>query len=114
DDVLGAFGEAELTGKPVGDDLREGKPTPLLAIATDRADARQAQVLHEVGRRDLGDDEVRALQSVLVETGALAAVEADIVRLRDEAVEAIGQAPIDPVAQVELVALARYVAARER
>jgi geranylgeranyl diphosphate synthase type I len=114
DDVLGAFGEAEVTGKPVGDDLREGKPTPLLAIATERADAAQAGVLQEVGRRDLAEDEVGALQAVLVATGALAEVEADIVRLRDEAVEAIGQAPIDPAAQDELVVLARYVAARER
>ena len=33
DDVIGAFGDAAVTGKPVGDDLREGKPTPLLARA---------------------------------------------------------------------------------
>ena len=34
DYVLGAFGDTATTGKPVGDDLREGKPTPLMAIAT--------------------------------------------------------------------------------
>lgn len=112
DDVLGAFGEAEVTGKPVGDDLREGKPTPMLAIAVQRADATQAEVLREVGRRDLDADEVLALQAVLVDTGALAAVEADIVRLRDEAVVAIERAPVAAEAQGELVALAHYVAAR--
>jgi hypothetical protein len=29
DDVMGAFGDEAVTGKPVGGDLREGKPTPL-------------------------------------------------------------------------------------
>ena len=42
DDMLGAFGDERVTGKPVGDDLREGKPTPLLALATQRADATSA------------------------------------------------------------------------
>jgi geranylgeranyl diphosphate synthase type I len=114
DDVLGAFGEARVTGKPVGDDLREGKPTPLLAIATQRATAAQHEVLDQVGRRDLDGDEVAALQQVLVQTEALATVEADIVRLRDEAIAAVRRAPIDGTATDELVALARYVAARER
>ena len=44
DDVLGALGEAAVTGKPVGDDLREGKPTPLLAIATANASAAQLTI----------------------------------------------------------------------
>jgi geranylgeranyl diphosphate synthase type I len=114
DDVLGAFGEADVTGKPVGDDLREGKPTPLLAIATERADTHQARLLQEVGRRDLGPDEVQDLQAVLVSTGALELVEADIVRLRDEAVAAIERAPVAEQARAELVSLAGYVAARER
>ena len=33
DDVLGAFGDPEVTGKPSGDDLREGKRTVLIALA---------------------------------------------------------------------------------
>ena len=38
DDILGVFGDSGLTGKPVGADLREGKPTPLLAVAAGRPD----------------------------------------------------------------------------
>ena len=40
DDLLGAFGDEDLTGKPVGGDLREGKPTALLAIARERVTGR--------------------------------------------------------------------------
>ena len=49
DDVIGAFGDPAVTGKPVGDDLREGKPTPLLARAVALADAGQRGVLDRVG-----------------------------------------------------------------
>ncbi len=40
DDVMGAFGEESLTGKSVGGDLREGKPTPLLARAVSTRERR--------------------------------------------------------------------------
>ena len=58
DDVMGAFGEEQLTGKPVGGDLREGKPTPLLARAVRRANAEQLAVLAEVGAPGLDGDGV--------------------------------------------------------
>ena len=89
DDVLGAFGESELTGKPVGDDLREGKPTPLLALATQRADDAQRAVLAGVGDLDLTDGAISRIQDVLVATGAVDAVEDDIRRLTEVALTAI-------------------------
>jgi geranylgeranyl diphosphate synthase type I len=113
DDVMGAFGDPELTGKSVGGDLREGKPTPLLAIATERASAAERDVLARVGAPDLTDDEVAAIQQVIVECGALDEMEATISRLTEEAVAAILTAPITEEARQQLVALAHYVSQRE-
>ena len=113
DDVMGAFGDATITGKPVGGDLREGKPTPLLARAVEAASPAQAAVLALVGRVDLTDDDVARVQQVIVDTGALADLEATISSLTAEAVAAIDHAPIVEDARRELVALATYVSQRQ-
>jgi geranylgeranyl diphosphate synthase type I len=113
DDVLGAFGETAVTGKPVGDDLREGKPTPLMAMATARANAAQRSVLELVGRQELGDEDVARVQDVIVETGALDELEAHITALTDAAVVALDSAPITALAKDELRQLAAFVSWRE-
>jgi geranylgeranyl diphosphate synthase, type I len=118
DDVLGAFGDPARTGKPVGQDLREGKPTPLLAAAAERAatsptGAHAAAVLARVGEPDLTDADVATLQQVLVDTGALAEIEARVDDLTGRAIDAIEAAEISPEARDELVDLARYVASRD-
>lgn len=112
DDVMGAFGDEAVTGKPVGGDLREGKPTPLLARAVGAATPAQRSVLDEVGAPDLNDDDIANIQQVIVDTGALAALETQITALTDEAVAAIEIAPITPHSRSELIALAHYVSWR--
>ena len=112
DDVLGAFGETAVTGKPVGDDLREGKPTPLMAMATARANDAQRAVLELVGRQALDDEDVARAQAVIVETGALDELEAHITALTNEAVSALDSAPIAAIAKDELRQLAAFVSWR--
>ncbi len=86
DDVLGVFGDPSVTGKPAGDDLREGKRTVLIARTHELAD--------DAGRRLLAEglgtsDGVAALTALIDSSGALDAVEADISRLESEADAAI-------------------------
>lgn len=112
DDVMGAFGETAITGKPVGDDLREGKPTPLMAIAMERANVTQREVLSVVGREQLSDAQVASAQQAIVDCGALDEMESVILRLRDEAVASLAAAPIESAAKIELESLALYVTDR--
>jgi geranylgeranyl diphosphate synthase type I len=114
DDLLGAFGDADRTGKPVGDDLREGKPTPLLAIATQRATHEQAALLALVGSPDLDPSEIAAIQQVLIDTGAVLEIESTIDQLTHDADRAIEAAPIAEHASAALVELAHFVAWRDK
>ena len=112
DDVLGAFGDTAITGKPVGDDLREGKPTPLMAIATARANAAQLKELQLVGIQDLSPEQIARVQEVIRETGALDELETVITRLTDEAIAAVGHVPFTQSVRDELITLAEYVSWR--
>jgi len=112
DDVLGAFGDTAITGKPVGDDLREGKPTPLMAIATARANSAQLKELQLVGNQDLSPEQIARVQEVIRETGALDELEAVITRLTDEAIAAVGHVPFTQSVRDELITLAEYVSWR--
>jgi geranylgeranyl diphosphate synthase type I len=90
DDVLGVFGEERLTGKPSGDDIREGKRTLLMARAFDKADPRQLEVLRShVGHADIDPAGIEAVQAVLRDTGALGAVETVIAELTSAALSAL-------------------------
>jgi len=112
DDMLGAFGDSERTGKPVGDDLTEGKPTVLLALAREAASPAQLAVLDKVGS-EIGTDDISAIQQVMVDTGAVAASEAETEQLLDEALVAIDSLPDHHGSRAALRALADYVVERD-
>ena len=112
DDVIGVFGDSAITGKPVGGDLLEGKPTPLLARAVAGATSVQLSILGRVGAADLDADEIAAIQQVIVDTGALDQLETAIDRLSDEAIDALSTIAITDIARHELVGLAHYVVGR--
>ena len=112
DDLLGSLGDELLTGKPVGDDLREGKPTALVAWALERATTPQLVVLDAIGEPELSKTDVAEIQQVLIDTGAVAQVEADIGRLRDQAIHVIGSAGLTEDATRNLIDLANFVTNR--
>jgi len=90
DDVLGVFGDPDVTGKPAGDDLREGKRTVLIATAMERATPHQAERLRRgLGDPGLGLDGVVELRAIIEQTGARAATESTIDALLDQSLAAL-------------------------
>lgn len=90
DDVLGVFGDPDVTGKPAGDDLREGKRTVLIARTAELADAAGRELLS----RGLGSNEnIEQLRELIVSTGAAQAVEEDIASLERQAEAALESLP---------------------
>jgi len=107
DDVLGVFGDPEQTGKPAGDDVREGKRTLLLARAAVRADPGQrALIAQRLGRADLSAADVDQVREVLVTTGALDSVEERITELYETALRQLAQAELTSVGRASLEELA--------
>ena len=108
DDLLGVFGDAEVTGKPSGDDLREGKRTVLVAYARESLDAAaRAELDASLGDRGLDDAEIERLQRSIIDSGAVERIERDIASLAAEADAALVAGGF-PAASVEtLRALAR-------
>lgn len=107
DDVLGVFGDPAQTGKPAGDDLREGKRTYLVAAAlagTD--DTGRALIDRHLGDPDLDDEGVAKLREVFVSSGALARTEERIAALTDSALAALATVDLETEARQALVDLA--------
>lgn len=101
DDLLGVFGDPELTGKPAGDDLREGKRTELIAHALDHLDESGASRLTgALGDTQLSDTDVVEIQDLLEASGARTALSGEVRDLGEQALTALDALDVaDPVRQ---------------
>ncbi|MBB0232948.1 polyprenyl synthetase family protein, partial [Streptomyces calidiresistens] len=115
DDLLGVFGDPARTGKPSGDDIREGKLTYLLAIARLRADAAgdraTSALLHDApGDPDLSVSDTDRVRTALEATGARAVVETAIEQLAADSARHLAGIPLDPAVRHRLGAVLRSAA----
>jgi geranylgeranyl diphosphate synthase type I len=110
DDLLGVFGDPMVTGKPAGDDLREGKRTLLVALGLERA-AQQGRddavtiISAAVGNTELSEADVDTVRQTLEEVGAVDAVERRIDELTGTAMAALDRARLAEPAPSELTEL---------
>lgn len=108
DDVLGVFGDSAVTGKPVGDDLREGKRTVLVAYAREAVSPQERRAIDQrLGDPALDAEQIGILQRTIVDSGALARTEELIAHYARRADLALAEAPLRADAVDELRTLAR-------
>lgn len=113
DDVLGVFGDPAVTGKPAGDDLREGKRTEIIAHALTLASVEdQAFIQGRLGAEDLSDEEVDRMRNLLESCGALGATEESIHALSEQGFAALDELEVSPMARHALRTLGLAVIRR--
>jgi geranylgeranyl diphosphate synthase type I len=106
DDLLGVFGDPEVTGKPAGDDLVEGKRTVLIALALDGLGATERAHLDASLGSPLTGTEVTELRTLITSSGAAEKVEEMILELTDQALTALDEAHLRDEARDVLRSLA--------
>jgi geranylgeranyl diphosphate synthase type I len=113
DDMLGVFGDPAVTGKPAGDDLREGKRTVLVALARAGLPGNARHLLDELlGDPTLDPAQIEVLQGAIVDSGAVEKIERIIERQVGLALGALRGAPLAGEAVRELTSLADVVSSR--
>ena len=97
DDMLGIFGDTAVTGKPAGDDLREGKRTVLIAMTLAALDeAGKSELLTYLGKPDISQEKIEELRALIIGSGAVQAVENLIEELTNQSLTAIEDPSIHP------------------
>lgn len=117
DDVLGVFGDSEVTGKPTGDDLREGKRTVLVALTKEELEKKSPSMITTfeelLTSRNLATEQISFLQKLIKDSTALAKTERMITELGDRALEALQLADLEESAKQMLNKLALKVINRD-
>jgi geranylgeranyl diphosphate synthase type I len=114
DDLLGIFGDPKVTGKPAGDDLREGKKTALIAYAFERgSDAVRDLIQTKLGT-PLNHLEIEQLINAIDETGAVTHIENLIEKLSEIALDSLSQSKVAPEARKMLEQMVDMVTNRKR
>ncbi len=113
DDLLGVFGDTSQTGKPAGDDLREGKRTALIARALDQMTSAQSdEFLKSFGNPRATSEEISRMRELINTSGAVEFIEKVIEEKTTLALAASNNQRITPAGRQALTELA--IAATQR
>ncbi len=95
DDVLGVIGDPNTLGKPVGNDIREGKRTALIHFAWQEADAHERETIRScLGNVHAPEAEVRRVIEILERRGAIEMTRKRARELVEEALPMLDALPV--------------------
>lgn len=110
DDVLDYSADASETGKNIGDDLAEGKPTLPLIYVLRKGTTEQAAVVRKAIEQG-GRDDIAAVQQAIESVGAIAYTAQSARSAADQAMQALQILPASPYKDA-LYALAEFSVSR--
>lgn len=114
DDRIGLFGDPKETGKPVGNDIREGKKTLYMLYAYARAsDGEKAFLQSIVGSETVTQKDLVRVQEIVHQTGAYDRVEQKITQYAQAAKKEASRIYHSEVSRL-LIEMLEYISARTK
>jgi geranylgeranyl diphosphate synthase type I len=114
DDVLGVFGDPSVTGKPAGDDLREGKRTVLVGLTLESVPASVAKIFNELLMAgEIEAEQLDFMRRTITDSGALSKTERLIEEHSNRAIEALAGLEVSVTARKMLSHLTEKVINRQ-
>ena len=115
DDVLGVFGDPQVTGKPAGDDLREGKRTVLIALTLETLPKSVARIFEELLiSGEINDEQLEFMRNTISDSKALEKTERLIAEHSTRSIESLAALEISDRGRNALAKLADQVINRAK
>lgn len=114
DDILAIFGEQKETGKPIGNDLREGKKTLLLNYAYKQSSLTDRAYLESCLHREISPNRLAKVRQIYEATGALAYAQQQAkIQIRGGIKALVKMRGVDETAKDVLIDLADFMVSRK-
>ena len=115
DDILGVFGDSKQTGKPSGNDIREGKKTLLVLEGYQKASDSQKKILEQhIGNTEITDQDLNAVKEIITSTNSLELSKQTAAEHAQKAQTILEKLKdVDPDSKQKLQELAEFVVARK-
>ncbi len=94
DDVLAVTGDPSITGKPVGNDIREGKKTLVIKYVLDSvSEGDRSKLLSILGNRNASSEDINEALSIISSSGAPEKVRLEAKLISEKAISILQNFP---------------------